>query len=464
MNDDQMIELTPSNPPTIFALSSAAGKAGVSIIRVSGAKSWDSCATLLKQAKLPIARQTKLATLYNPDTGQAIDSAMIIGFKAPNSFTGEDVVEYHCHGSQAIIEEMLEVLSAQDGHRLADHGEFTRRAFQNGQIDLSQAEAIADLIDAETKMQKEQALLQMGGALSDLYHDWAARLTKALAYVETIIDFPDEDIPDSQIAQAKPAVKALNAEITGYLNDNRKGERLRSGIQIALIGAPNAGKSSLINILAKRDVAIVSEMAGTTRDVLEVHLNLGGYPVIVSDTAGLRPSDIGTSDQDKIESEGMRRALVKANEADIKLLILDASNDMAHKETLELLDDNAVILINKIDAIETDIDLFHVKQDVPSFKISITQNLNIEDFLDNLTKIIAQRFHVSRETPNLTRNRHRQHLNECVSSIETALTQSQPELMAQDLRFAVNALGRITGRVDVEDLLDVIFKDFCIGK
>ena len=449
---------------TIFALSSAAGKAGVSIIRVSGMHAWHSLEKLLNNQSLPTPRKTKLAKLTNPNNKQIIDNAMVIGFKSPNSFTGEDVIEYHCHGSPAIIQEMLDVLGAMNEHRLADHGEFTRRAFLNGQMDLTEAEAIADLIDAETKMQKEQALLQMGGALSTLYHDWAGRLTKALAYVETIIDFPDEDVPDEQIAEAKPAVEKLTQEIDAHLNDNRKGERLREGIQIALIGAPNAGKSSLVNLLAQRDVAIVSDMAGTTRDVVEAHLNLGGYPVIISDTAGLRPNQIGSSEQDKIESEGIKRALQKAKEADIKILLFDASDETAHQETLDLLDENALILLNKTDLLNGDDISFHVKQNIQKFEISIKGNKNIDGFLAELTKMIAEKFAVSRETPSLTKNRHRQHLTEAQEFLSNCLTQAQPELMAQDLRFAVNALGRITGRVDVEDLLDVIFKDFCIGK
>ena len=449
---------------TIFALSSASGKAGVSIIRVSGAQAWGSLNNLLQDQALPEPRKTKLATLYNPETNQPIDKTMVIGFKSPNSFTGEDIVEYHCHGSPAIIQEMLDVLSQQDGHRMAQHGEYTRRAFENGKMDLTEAEAVADLIDAETKLQKEQALIQMGGALSDLYNDWATRLTKALAYIETIIDFPDEDVPDSQIAEAKPALEELRQVMRAYMRDNRKGERLRSGIQIALIGAPNAGKSSLINLLTQRDVAIVSDIAGTTRDVLEAHLDLGGYPVILSDTAGLRPKDIGNSAQETIESEGMRRAVLRAQEADIKVLIFDASNDVAHHETLELLDENSIVLMNKADLVESDDTLFHVKQDVLQFTISIKDEKNIDEFLSGLTQIVANKFTVSRETPALTRERHRQNLTESLQFIETALGQTQPELMAQDLRFAVNALGRITGRVDVEDLLDVIFKDFCIGK
>ena len=294
------------NTQTIFALSSASGKAGVSVLRVSGPKAWESLKMLSGEASPPTPRKTKVIKLTNPVSRETIDEAMVIGFQSPNSFTGEDVIEYHCHGSPAILEEMMSVLGDMDDHRLANHGEFTRRAFDNAKLDLTEAEAIADLIDAETKAQKEQALSQMGGALSALYNGWAEDLTKALAYIEAIIDFPDEDVPDTETAKATPAIEVLCKEITEHLNDNRRGERLRNGLQVAIIGAPNAGKSSLVNALTQRDVAIVSDMAGTTRDVLEAHLNLGGYPVILADTAGLRPDQIGEQGQEAIESEGIR--------------------------------------------------------------------------------------------------------------------------------------------------------------
>ena len=455
-----------AKPETIFALSSAAGKAGVSIIRVSGAGAWDSLAQLMLEQSAPEPRKTKLVTLQHG--ASTIDKAMVIGFKAPHSFTGEDVIEYHCHGSPAILEEMLATLATMKGHRLADHGEFTRRAFENGRLDLTEAEAIADLIDAETKLQKEQALLQMGGHLSDLYHGWAQDLTKALAYVEAIIDFPDEDVPDTETAKALPAIKTLLADIDTHLNDGRKGERLRSGIEIAVIGAPNAGKSSLVNTLAQRDIAIVSDVAGTTRDVIEAHLDLGGYPVIISDTAGLRPDQIGDQGQDKIESEGIKRALKKAQTADLRLLVFDGNNAAPDQHTLDLVNKDSLIIVNKTDVQSGDKKMFHVKQDKagvhdPLF-ISVKTGQGLESLIEVLTTKIAEKFSVSRETPSLTRERHRQNLEQCQQFLSQALQQNQPELMAQDLRFAVNSLGRITGRVDVEDLLDVIFKDFCIGK
>ncbi len=460
---------------TIFALSSAAGKAGVSVIRVSGSQAWESLRLLTGGAPLPSVRHAKMMTLFSPvsretppSVGDVIDRALVIGFKAPASFTGEDVVEYHCHGSMAVLEEMLSVLGAMAGCRLANHGEFTRRAFDNGKMDLTEAEAIADLIDAETKAQKDQALAQMGGALFNLYNGWAEELTRALAYIEVIIDFSDEDVPDTETAKARPAIEKLIGEIEAHLDDNRRGERLRHGIRVAVIGAPNVGKSSFVNMLAQRDVAIVSQMAGTTRDVIEVHLNLGGYPVILADTAGLRPDQIGQSGQEGIESEGIRRALKQAEEADLRLLVFDASEEKQDPHTAKLIDENSLVVVNKIDlALGAPLSFkapIQTKTEIHPFFISTKTGEGLTDFLESLTNKIMAQMHVSRETPSLTRQRHRAALQVCHEALENSLGQNQPELMAQELRFAVNALGQITGRVDVEDLLDVIFKDFCIGK
>ncbi len=454
---------------TIYALSSAAGKAGVAVVRVSGPKAWDSLSVLLKTKALPLPRSARLCKLYHPQTGHIIDLALVVGFKAPHSFTGEDVIEYHCHGSPAVLEEFFDILSMMEGHRLAEHGEYTRRAFENGKLDLTEAEAIADLIDAETKAQKDQALTQMGGALSTLYHGWAEELTRALAYVEAIIDFPDEDVPDSETAKSLPAIQKLHGEIAAHLNDDRRGERLRDGIKLVVIGAPNAGKSSLVNLLAGRDIAIVSDLAGTTRDVIEAHLNIAGYPVILADTAGLRPEQINEG-HGSIENEGMRRAIDYANKADIRLLVFDGSQPKVDFDTSTLIRPQDIVIINKNDLIppsrhpDEGRDLFHVKQDKEPIFISTTENQGIETLLLALSEQISQSFGQKSDTPSLTRQRHRTQLESCLASLETALATPQPELMAQELRFAVNALGRITGRVDVEDLLDVIFKDFCIGK
>lgn len=449
---------------TIFALSSAAGKAGVSVIRVSGPKAWNTLEVLSAGRKMPAPNVAKLVKLIDPKSGAIIDHTLVIGFDGPASFTGEDVVEYHAHGSIAVIDELLGALNALEDCRLANPGEFTRRAFENNKMDLTEAEAIADLIDAETAEQKNQALAQMGGALADLYNRWAHDLTKALAYVEAIIDFPDEDVPDSETAKALPAIEKITNEIDDHLNDNRRGEMLRSGIQVAVIGAPNAGKSSLVNALAQRDVAIVSDMAGTTRDIIEVHLNLGGYPVILADTAGLRPDQLGAGGHDDIESEGIKRALKRAEEANIRLLVLDGTEKIYDKHTLNLVNDNALILVNKSDNLAG-----NKEESIAGQKplyISTLSNDGINDFLtvlgEKITDLMGRRS--GADTPSLTRRRHRAALEEALEYLMLAREQSAPDLMAEELRSALRSIGRITGRVDVEDLLDVIFRDFCIGK
>jgi len=454
---------------TIYALSSAPGKAGVSVVRVSGPAALTSLKALAKLEGIIEPRHVLFKPLYD-HKNNLIDQALLLPFKGPASFTGEDVVEYHIHGSPAVLESLLQALSTFDGHRPATHGEFTRRAFENGKMDLTEAEAIADLINAETQMQREQALSQMGGALFNLYEDWRARLIKAMAYIEAVIDFPDEDVPDSEIMKMHPALEQLRAEISAHLNDNRRGERLREGIHIAILGAPNAGKSSLLNLLAKRDVAIVSPTAGTTRDIIEAHLDLAGYPVIIADTAGLR-ADTGGDAHAAIESEGIRRALARADDADLRILVFDGTQKEPDAQTLELLKQNSLVVFTKKDLCHPEgasrlkdiMRSFAIAQDdIVVLSSSTGENINL--LLQALTKKITTLFTASRDTPSLTRERHRAALEECVKNVRNALDEMRPELKAEQLRIAARALGRITGRVDVEDLLDVIFKDFCIGK
>ena len=446
---------------TIFALSSAPGKAGVAVVRVSGPAAFKSLETLAR-IKTIKPREALFTSLFAAD-GAIIDRTLVLPFKGPASFTGEDVVEYHIHGSAAVLSALMSALASFDGHRTADRGEFTRRAFENGKMDLTEAEAIADLIDAETDMQREQALRQMGGALHTLYEGWRERLVRAMAYIEAVIDFPDEEVPDSETAKVKPDLQALADDIAAHLNDGRRGERLRDGIQIAIVGAPNAGKSSLLNLLAKRDVAIVSPMAGTTRDIIEVHLDLNGYPVILADTAGLRPEEVREADaatQGAVEYEGIRRALARAGSADLRILMFDGTNQ-PDRHTLDLVNDNSIILFNKSDAAE-----FDAASAVAHGGLSFSARTGdgLETFIQLLTEKITALYAVSRDTPSLTRERHRAALEDCLGCIRAALEASVPELMAEDTRMAARTIGRITGRVDVEDLLDVIFRDFCIGK
>ncbi len=440
---------------TIFALASAPGRSGVAVLRVSGSGALASFRALSSAQIEP--RMTILCHLRDPVSRETIDKALVLYFAAPASYTGQDVVEYHLHGGRAVIDAMLSYLRRCDGHRMAEPGEFTRRAFENGKMDLTEAEAVADLIDAETQAQKAQALSQMGGALYQLYEGWADHLKRMLAHLEADIEFPDEDMPDGILPDLLPKLKVLKSEIDAHLNDNRRGERLRDGIKIAIIGAPNAGKSSLLNALARRDAAIVSDMAGTTRDVIDVHLDLGGYPVILSDTAGLRPEQLGEEAQDQIESEGIRRALLLADNADIKILMFDGSQEAPDAGTLNLIDDQSLLLVNKSDEKHTKFQL------QKALEISVRNG----DGLGELAQMLIQRIEELiglQETPALTRERHRIALNATSRSLERALLQNLPELVAEDLRLAIRDLGRITGRVDVEDLLDVVFNDFCIGK
>ena len=439
---------------TIYALSSAAGKAGVSVVRVSGPHAFASLGKLAPHKKIT-ARQAIFTALRNPAEGEVIDHALVVPFKGPASFTGEDIVEYHLHGSPAVLSSLLSALSSFDGHRPAEPGEYTRRAFENGKLDLTAAEAVADLINAETEIQRRQALTQMDGALSSLYEGWRERLIRVMAYIEAVIDFPDEDVPDSQVQTMMPELRSLRSDISHHLNDNRRGERLRDGIHVVIAGAPNAGKSSLLNLLMKRDVAIVSSVAGTTRDVIEAHLDLGGYPVILADTAGLRDADL-SDDHGSIESEGIRRAKLRADQADLLILLFDGTAE-PDAQTLSLKSEKSLAVRNKSDEPG-----FRADEDCLS--LSVKTGDGVDAFLATLTDKIRALYSVSRETPSLTRARHRSALEECVQNIDTALEGSSPELIAEDVRMAARALGRITGRVDVEDLLDVIFRDFCIGK
>lgn len=449
---------------TIYALASAAGRSGVAVVRVSGAAARSSLAALIGERAAPAPRHAALKTLFHPDTQQTIDHAIVVYFAAPASFTGEDVVEYHLHGSPAAIRLLLAVLAQQKEHRLAEPGEFTRRAFEHGKMDLTGAEAIADLIHAETELQHSQAIAQMEGGLSRIYHDWADRMTRALAHLEADIDFPDEDLPHGVAAEVRPVLTGLIQEIAGHLDDNRRGERLRDGIHVAVIGAPNAGKSSLVNALTQREVAIVSPHAGTTRDIIEAHLNLGGYPVILSDTAGLRPDQLGADAHGAIEGEGIRRALQRAQEADFKILLFDASEAEPDRHTMALADERSMIVFSKADLIKSP-SPFEGGGRPGSGKIYVSTHTGegLRELTDALVWHLNSLFG-QRPSPSLTRQRHRYALADSKSSLERALTAPEPELMAEDVRLALRAIGRITGRVDVEDLLDVIFRDFCIGK
>lgn len=438
---------------TIFALATARGRAGVAVIRLSGPDVGLACERLCGKP-LPEPRKTALVRLSDYQ-GLMIDHALIVYFQAPASFTGEDVLEFHLHGSPVIVERMMAELSRLENFRVAEAGEFTRRAFENGKMDLTEAEGLADLINAETGAQAQQALRQMRGALGEIYEGWRSTLIHSLAHLEADIDFPDEDLPEGVAGQILPRIEALIAELSDHLADDHRGERLRDGLFVVILGAPNVGKSSLLNLLAGRDAAIVSAQAGTTRDIIEVHLDLAGYPVTIADTAGLRETT------DEIEAEGVRRARRRAEESDLAIVMQVSSQfqEGPFGFTVEGPEDR-LVLINKID-MEPEGSFAGSHDSV--FAVSVKTGEGIERFLAALEKKVIERLE-NTGAPSLTRARHRQALEDCLAALKRFSLAPDPELAAEDIRLAARALGRITGRVDVEDVLDIVFGDFCIGK
>jgi tRNA modification GTPase len=432
-----------AEPATIYALASAPGRAGVAVVRVSGPRSGDALAALA--GPLPPPRAATLRSLRRG--GEEIDRALILWFPAPHSFTGEDVAEFHLHGGRALRESLFSALESL-GARPARPGEFSRRAVEHGRLDLTRAEAIADLVEAETPAQLRQALRQYDGALAGLYEGWRQALVAALAHAEAAIDFSDDGVGSEEFAAARAAGSRIRAEIQAHMDDGRRGEALREGLRLAIIGPPNAGKSSLINALARRDVAIVSDIPGTTRDVIELRLNLGGYLVHVADTAGLRQAG------DALEAEGVRRALARAKESDLVLLLVDGT--APYTEQI---------------AVTPDLTVWN-KSDLPGFQkrdglaLSLKSGEGLAALVETLSVMVAERLETKGEMPALTRPRHREALDEALACLRHGLAapKDQPELFAEDLRLALRAIGRILGRVDVEELLDVVFKDFCIGK
>lgn len=437
---------------TIFALASAPGRAGIAVVRVSGPGARGAVEAL--GCPVPAPRRATRARVRD-SVGALIDDGLLLWFPAPHSFTGEDVAELHIHGGRAVIAHLSETLAAMTGVRPAEPGEFTRRAFEHGKFDLTQAEALADLIDAETRAQQRQALRQMGGALKELYDDWRHRLVQALAHLEAVIDFPDEDLPPNVAARLWDEVADLRRDISAHLDDNHRGERTRDGVHVAIIGPPNAGKSSLLNALVRRDAAIVSDIPGTTRDVIEVHLDLGGYAVTIADTAGLR--DAG----DVIEDEGIRRAHKRAKEADLKIALFDGARYPARDAATEALRDaRTLAVVNKADLLSAPKPF---DQNTGLHFISVKTNFGVAEFLAALEARVRDESDAGASAP-LTRARHRVALEECRESLDRAKAAPLPELAAEDLRLAARALGRLTGRVDVDEILDVVFRDFCIGK
>ena len=450
---------------TIFALSTPPGISGVAVLRISGINATEVIHKMIGHTIEP--RLASLVRLVDPTSHTVIDKSIALYFPQPNSFTGEDVVELHTHGGRAVINAALSALAAMPGFRPAEAGEFTRRAFYNDKLDLTEAEAISDLIHATTESQRKQAMRQMSGALSDLYHGWSRDLKHALAQMEAYLDFPDEEIPNDVYARLCDSVQAVQSAIQRHLADRNRGELLRAGLYAAIIGPPNAGKSSLLNALAKRDIAIVSHIAGTTRDVIEISLDINGYPMTLADTAGIRDT------ADSIEIEGIKRTRRAADAADIKIMVLDVLDQKSFysSEVKNLIDQNTIVVWNKSDLAPDTQDLPPLPQAQATIMLSTKTGYNLAPFLELLGGVCAARMGVG-DDPQITRIRHRAAVIEAeaaitrfvVSGQNTSAHKTHPELQAEDLRKAVYALARITGKVDVEDILDIVFAEFCIGK
>ncbi len=435
---------------TIYALSTPPGRSGVAVVRLSGPDAGGMLDALAGLPR-PQPRRAALRTLNAPDAS-VIDRALVLWFPGPASFTGEDCVELHLHGGPAVIEAALSALG-ESGAVPAEPGEFTRRAFENDKLDLTEAEGLADLIEAETEGQRQQALAQMSGALRELYEGWREDLIVAMASIEGEIDFPDEaDVPDALSHVAHAPLSRLIASMDAHLDDGRRGERVRTGFSIALIGAPNAGKSSLLNRLARREAAIVTDIPGTTRDVVEVRVTMAGFPVIISDTAGLREA------VDAIEAEGVRRALDRADNADLRIGVVDARSDEDLLDLRGRLKDDDLLVLNKLD-------LAPQKRSEGAYRLSAKSGDGVDMLEAKIEEIVGERLG-ARELPALSRARHRRAVESALAALKRCRERlaDAPELAGEDARLAVRALESLTGRVDVEDVLDRVFSQFCIGK
>ena len=442
---------------TIYALSSGPGISGIAVIRVSGDQSKNILTSLTDQP-FPKKRLATLKKIKNNKTKEIIDEGIVIWFPGPNTYTGEDMVEFHVHGSKAIIEELQNVISKFKNCRLAEPGEFTKLAFQNNKINLIKAESIGDLIASETELQRKQALRIMSGSSSKKFNIWRDQLIKILAEIEAKIDFPEEDIPKNISKEIKLKSKKITNEIKKTLDDNKSGEIIREGFKIAIIGPPNVGKSSLLNYLSKREAAIVSEKAGTTRDVIEVHLDIDGIPVIISDTAGIRDSS------DEIEAKGVKLALNRAEDADLNIVILDQKNVDFKGFFNNNIDGKSIIVVNK-----SDLGIKKINQINKKFNpiiMSIKDDVNVDKLIKAVKSKLKKNF-IKTENILITRSRHREHLKECYKHMNSFLEKKENDeydKAAEDLRLSIRHLGTIVGRVDVEEILESIFEKFCIGK
>ena len=442
---------------TIYALSSGQGIAGISVIRVSGPGT-KNIIKKLTDYDLPIPRIAARRKFNKINTNELIDDGILIWFPGPNSYTGEDMAEFHLHGSKAVIDAMHYSLSKIDDCRLAEPGEFTKIAFQNGKINLLEAESISDLISSETEIQRKQAIKILSGRSSFKFNSIRERLLKILSNIEAKIDFPEDDLPDDILKNIHLETRSIKNEINKILNDQKVGERIREGFKISIVGPTNVGKSSLLNYLAKREVSIVSKIAGTTRDVIEVHLNLNGYPVIMSDTAGIRVSN------DEIESKGIDLALNAAENADLNLIVLDPKSVDFREFLAEISSDKAIFIVNKAD-LGIEETSSEIKKYNPIY-ISVKEEKNLDKLITLIKENLKNKF-ISSNDIFITRQRHRFNLEECVKNLENFEQKKSIQdfdKAAEDLRLATRYLGMIVGKVDVEEILGSIFGDFCIGK
>lgn len=440
---------------TIFAPLTLKGLCSVYVIRISGNESL-KCLNALGVKKLLTPQKATLCKLKDKDN-QILDKALVIYFKAPHSFTGEDVVEINLHCSNYIISKVFSILSSVENVRMAERGEFSKRAFLNNKIDLMQAESIVDLINAETEMQHKLAINQLQGKNSNFYNNLRQKIVEILALLEAFIDFPEEDIPQDMQDEILAKISNIKIEIQNNLNDNNVGEKIRDGFHISIIGEPNAGKSTLLNYLSKRDIAIVSDIAGTTRDIIEVSLNISGIPVILYDTAGIRETE------DIIEKEGVKRAIRNANTADIKILVIDSNNLNIDKNIIDLIDKNTIILLNKIDLLNNKNIDKNIFKDAEILEISLKDKINLDKFLDILKNKLE-----SIVSPNInttiTNERYRNELEKALEYLEFFNFDLPIEINTENIRMSADCIGRITGKINSDEILDNIFSKFCIGK
>jgi tRNA modification GTPase len=439
----------------IFALSSGRGPSGIAIIRLSGKDAIKITELITKKKKIN-NKEINHCKFYDPSNDSLVDEGLLLLFTSPNSFTGDNLAEFHVHGSNAVIVKFLKVLSEQSNCRLAEPGEFTKIAFQNNKIDLLEAESIGDLIHSETELQRQQAIKLVQGNASNHYNNLREKLVKSLAYIEAKIDFAEDDLPEKVLKEVHKSIKDIHNDIQKILEDNKIGEKIRDGFKVSIIGEVNAGKSSLLNLLSKREVAIVSEEEGTTRDVIETFLNIDGYPVILADTAGIREA------KNEVEKKGISLALGKLKEADLNIIVIDNSSKAINNKIKDLINEDSIVLLNKSDIKDNQDHKF----DADTILVSVKNNKNIDILIKKLKEKLSKKF-TSNNSALITRERHRVKLNDCLKEIDKFLGKDQNkdiELAAEDLRMATRHLGSIVGKVDVEEILGSIFKDFCIGK